>query len=199
MSLTIACVKIGQKYGPEYVRRLQAGVKRHLPPNLGATFVCFTDIAVPGVLSERLPTDLPGWWAKVGLFKLREPMIYFDLDVVITGSLAPLLGWDGFGVIKDWWLPGYNSSVMCLTGKEAHVWDNFAKDPNAAMRHCYLGDQQWVTEQLPDAKTFPPHFFPSYKANKCFDAPPSDAIAVIFHGEPKMHQITTGWVPEHWK
>lgn len=198
--LTIACVKTGSKYSDLYVRRLQAGVKRHLPPALGAEFVCFTDKAVPGVLSEKLPTNLSGWWAKLELFALREPLIYFDLDVVVTGSLAPLVDWDGFGIIKDWWLPGFNSSVMKLTGAEGHVWDNFTSDVDANMRRCYMGDQQWIGEQVPDARTFPKAWFPSYKATPgCQDAVPADAMACIFHGLPKPCQIAEGWVPELWR
>ena len=130
--MLIACVRVGDKYDDIYVRRLQAGVKRHLPPSSGCEFVCFTDKVIEGVLSEKPPADLPGWWAKIGLFKLREPMIYFDLDVVITGNLGPLLEWDGFGIIKDWWQAGFNSSVMKLTGEEGYIWDSFA--PNLVPR-----------------------------------------------------------------
>lgn len=128
-----------------------------------------------------------------------QPIVYMDLDIVITGSLAQLLEWNGFGIIADWWLPGFNSSVMMLTGNEGHVWSNFANNPDAVMRRCYMGDQQWVTEQMPDARTFPAGWFPSYKANKCFDEPPSGALSVVFHGEPKPCQIKSGWVPEYWR
>lgn len=197
--LTIACVKVGSKYSDLYVKRLNAGIRRWMPADVRYEFVCFCDKPIVGVLSESLPARLPGWFSKLELFALREPLLYFDLDVVITGSLQPLLDWDGFGVINDYWMPGYNTSVMKLTGDEHHVWDNFAPDSAANMRRLYLGDQQWVTEQMPGARTFPPHYFPSYKANKCFEAPPSDAMAVVFHGEPKPCQISTGWVPELWR
>ena len=193
---TFACVKAGTKYGADYVLRLQRGINRHLSSRKGHEFVCFTDDPVPGVLCERLPADLPGWWSKIGLFKLREPLVYFDLDVIITGSLDPLLEWDGFGIIRDWWLPGFNSSVMKLTGEEGHVWEDFTAD---AMKRCYMGDQQWITHQMTNARTFPPHWLPSYKANKCQAKAPDDAIAVIFHGVPKPCQIAEGWVPELWR
>ena len=196
--MLICCFKVGNKYGPEYVRKLQAMVKRHLPPNGGHEFVCFTDDAVPGVLSERLPADLPGWWSKIGAYKLREPLICLDLDIVITGSLGPLLAWDGFGIIDDWWMPGFNSSVMVLTGNEGHVWDAFTPD---VMRSRPAGDQQWITEQMPGAKTFPAEWFPSWKANRCgeFGEPLPGSIATIFHGSPKPADIKVGWVPKHWR
>ncbi len=193
---TFACVKAGPKYGAEYVLRLQRGINRGLSSRNGHEFVCFTDDPVPGVLCERLPADLPGWWAKVGLFKLREPMIYFDLDVVITGSIDPLLEWDGFGILSDYWLPGFNSSVMKLTGNEGHVWDDFLPED---MSRLPQGDQQWITEEMSGARTFPREWFPSYKADKCQAKAPDDSIAVIFHGAPKPCQITDGWVPELWR
>jgi hypothetical protein len=190
-----ACVKTGTKYNGEYVRRLQRGVAKHLASRGAHEFVCFTDDPVPGVMCEKLPADLPGWWAKVGLFKLKEPMIYLDLDMVIVGNLQPLLDWEGFGIIKDAWLPGFNSSVMKLTGNETHVWDEFIPED---MVRFQLGDQQWITEQMPNARTFPTEWLPSYKAHKCFEGYPASAIAVNFHGEPKPSQIESGWVKDAW-
>jgi hypothetical protein len=190
----VCCVKMGDKYGPEYVTRLRDGVARHLaaPHN----FVCFTDDPVPGVKCYPLPAELPGWWAKLGLFRLKRPLIYFDLDVVITGDLSPLLKWQSFSAIKDWWLKGINSSVMVLTGNEAHVWDRFKPD---VMDRCYGGDQQWIGEQFPpNLKTFPPHWFPSLKANSCWESAPEGAMAVIFHGNPKPAECG-GWVADAWR
>lgn len=192
----IVCVKTGDKYGPEYVTKLRDGVARHL--NAPHDFVCFTDQPVEGVRCYPLPADLPGWWAKMGLFKLKRKLIYFDLDVVITGDLAPLIAHDGIGIIKDWWLPGFNSSVMKLTGNEGAVWDKFAGAPHDNMRSCPMGDQQFITRHMTGAATFPREFFPSYKANRCQDAPTKGAMAVIFHGEPKPHQCG-GWVADAWR
>lgn len=192
--MLICCVKTGTKYGDEYVRRLQRGVSRHLSDHAEHVFTCFTDSPVEGVLCEDLPAGLPGWWAKLGLFKLREPLIYFDLDVVVTGELTPLLEWDGFGIIRDWWQPGFNSSVMKLTGNEGPVWDQF--QPSDMTR--YPGDQDLISAVMPGGRTFPPQFFPSYKASHCADAAPADALAVIFHGVPKPHQCG-GWVAAAWQ
>lgn len=189
----ICCVRTGDRYGHEYVTRLRDGVARHL--SVPHNFVCFTDDPVPGVKCYPLPADLPGWWSKIGLFKLKRPLIYFDLDVVITGDLSPLLEWQGFGAIKDWWQPGFNSSVMVLTGDETRVWHNFTPD---VMQRYPGGDQQWIGEWFPpNLKTFPPSWFPSLKANSCWEGPPEGAMAVILHGEPKPHQCG-GWVRDLW-
>ena len=193
--MLIACVKTGDKYGPEYVRRLQSGISRHLPKHDGHVFTCFTDNPVEGVLCEELPEALPGWWSKIGLFKLREPLIYFDLDVVITGDLSPLLAWQGFGAIKDWIFHGFNSSVMCLTGNE-NVWDKFH---GVSIDDYPQGDQQFISECIPtEGRTFPAEWFPSYKFQCCQSAPPPGALACIFHGRPKPHECD-GWVSQQWR
>lgn len=193
----IVCVKTGSKYGLEYVTRLQAGVRRHLPESdAGHAFVCFTDAPVAGVDCRPLPRDLPIWWSKLGLFGLNQPLIYFDLDVVIVGALAPLLDWDGFGIIKNPWLKGYNSSVMKLTGAEGHVLDRFVPGIMATMR----GDQDWLNVTMPDAPTFPMQWFPSWKVHRLFmlDAPPQEAIACICHGTPRPHEIDKPWFRDRW-
>lgn len=189
----IACVRTGTKYDDDYVLRLQRGVKRHLPQGYKPTFVCFTNDPVEGVICSPVPDDLPGWWAKLHLFSLGKPLVYFDLDTVIVGDLSPLLEWEGFGIIKDWNLPGYNSSVMKLTGDEGKVWAKFRPGIMTMLR----GDQDWLNLVMPNARTFPREWFPSMKADECWDGPPSGAIAVNFHGFPKPHQCD-GWVKEHW-
>src|SRR5262245_61940013 len=83
--LTIACVlKSGGIYDATWVARLRDGVARHLP--LTHRFVCLSDVEVP---CERIPLehDWPGWWAKVELFKLKAPVLFFDLDTAIVGDL----------------------------------------------------------------------------------------------------------------
>jgi hypothetical protein len=187
----VVCVKNGTKYGPEYVTKLRDGVARHL--NEPHEFVCITDRPVNGVRCWAPTSDLPGWFMKLELFDLNRPLIYFDLDVVITGDLAPLLAWDGFGIIKDWWQDGFNSSVMKLTGNEGHIWKNFRPE----FMGMVAGDQDYITGMMPRAKTFPPEWFPSYKANECQAAIPEKAMAVIFHGNPKPPECG-GWVADNW-
>ena len=189
----VACVKQGEKYGPEYVTRLRDGVARHM--TVPHRFVCFTDTPFDGVECHPLPADLPGWWAKLGLFKLGRRLIYFDLDVVVSGNLTALAGLNRFSIIKDWWLPGFNSSVMVLTGNERSVWSKFRPE---FIPDYPQGDQQWITAQLPDAFTFPPEWFPSFKADKCFESAPEHSKAVIFHGNPKPHELG-GWVADEWR
>lgn len=190
----ICCVKTGTLYGDDYVRNLRDGIARNTGRH---EFVCFTDNPVRGIDCEPLPAALPKWWAKVGMFQLRRALIYCDLDVVIVGSLQPLIEWNGFGVIRNPWLPGFNSSVMKLTGNEGFVWDKFTPGVMASFR----GDQDWLNAVYPDAPTFPHEWFPSWKIGKLFklQAPPKDAIAINMHGFPKPAQLPDGiWVKDYW-
>jgi hypothetical protein len=188
----ICCFKTGTKFGNEYVLRLRDGVRRHSDQDL----VCFTNDPVPGVDCRPLPVDLPKWWCKIGAYMLGQPLICLDLDIVILGSLQPLLEWQGFGTLKNPWLKGYNTSVIKLTGWETDVWSRFTPGVMATMR----GDQDWLNVAMPGAATFPPTWFPSWKVHRLFtlDEPPPGAIACICHGSPRPHQITARWFQNHW-
>lgn len=190
--MLFACVKVGTRYSDDYVLKLKRGVERHLSSDHG--FVCFTDKPIAGVDCEPAIDGLPGWWAKLTLFSLCRPLCYFDLDTVIVGDLARFVEWDGFGTLKDPWLPGYGSGVMKLTGNEYHVWEKFRPGIMTMMR----GDQDWLNIVMPGARTFPPEWFPNFKALDSVEKPPG-AMAVNFNGFPKPRQITSGWVPEHWR
>lgn len=73
-SLTVVCVRWGDKYGPEYVERLASGVRRNLRRHYN--FVCFTDDVLcldrmAGVVARpigALCEGWKGWWHKAFLF-----------------------------------------------------------------------------------------------------------------------------------
>ncbi|CAM9838694.1 unnamed protein product [Discosporangium mesarthrocarpum] len=129
-ALTVACVRWGDKYGPDYVRRLEAGVRRNLTGK-DFRFVCFTDdpaaVEGAGVEARGLPWSAPGlwqgWWHKAWLFSrnsgLHGRVLYLDLDTIIVGSLGDIAGYTGrFGVLSAQGMDnenrdsGFNSSVM---------------------------------------------------------------------------------------
>lgn len=92
-------MKWGKKYGPEYVNRLYAMVRRHLKGDF--RLVCLTDDGV-GIRDEveclpipplNLPAGIPErGWNKLATFSadlhgLRGTALFLDVDVVITGPL----------------------------------------------------------------------------------------------------------------
>lgn len=197
-STRIICVCVGDKYHPRYISMLRDMVDRNL--SIPHTFHVITERDFP----DAIPADpsLPGWWQKVKLFDPALPfskgdrMVYFDLDVAITGDLDELV--ETKGIIRDWNQPGYNSSVMVWDhGEHSNVWTTFN-------HHCMKeldGDQDWITVVSYEAEgwtAFPRDWFLSYRAH-ALDYPPRNCKAVIFHGAPKPHEVTEGWVPQVWK
>lgn len=208
-AVNVVCVKYGTKYGADYVIRLRNMVARHLPR--GHTFTCLTEASVEGISCGALPCDLPGWWAKVGLFKpgvSTGPTFYLDLDVVITAEMKlPELDekvWalDDFSyslltpkpnvdVYTRRLLGGsgtVNSSVMYWRGDVGRkVWDDFKPD---IMNELH-GDQNWITRCLwPDKiSLFPPGLACSFKYH--VDRGVKPAPITVFHGSPKPSDLSS--------
>ncbi len=193
--IQVVCVRVGTLYGPEYVEILRDMVDRNLTEDF--TFHQITDQPeqIDGVNNIAALPRLEGWWQKLALFSPHMPwaegdrVIYFDLDVAITGRLEGLPK----GIIRDWHLPGYNSSVMVWDhGEHRDVWERFIPQ----IKDIHRGDQDWITE-VGGWDTFPPGMFASYRSH-AIDGPPAGAVAVIFHGEPKPPDCG-GWVKDIWR
>lgn len=211
-SLTVACLKWGDKYGVDYVNILRDMVRRNL--TIAHRFVCMTDNP-RGLQCETLPIvpPLPTWWGKVTLFRHHLPgrILYFDLDTVIVGNIDDFAAYEGpFCVIKpfyrDW---GYASGVMSIAPDFGrHVWDAFARDPRAAIARCHReadppwnnGDQRWLELMVPQAdywQSVLPRQLVSYKVH-CGAGVPEGARVVCFHGKPDPHEVPDPWVKDHW-
>jgi uncharacterized Rossmann fold enzyme len=194
--LTVACVKWGDKYPAEYVNILHAMVTKNL--NRPFDFVCLTDN--PEGLDEHIKTvelksELKGWWNKIELFNpalfTKGRILYLDLDVCITGSLDELA--DSHGIIFDWHLPTYNSSVMVWkAGDHSDVYTKFTHE----IADKYHGDQDWITE-LAGWPILPANWCVSYRSH-AQDWPPASAKVVCFHGDPKPHEFPSKWVKSIW-
>ena len=110
----VICMKWGSKYGPEYVNRLYAMVRRHLTGDF--RMVCLTDDA-HGIRTEvacfpipplELPSGIPErGWTKLATFAadlhgLHGTALFLDLDVVIVGPLDGFFTQPGeFVIIHD--------------------------------------------------------------------------------------------------
>lgn len=214
--LTVACVKWGRKYGPDYVSKLRSMVQRNL--SAPHEFACFTDWPSDDFPCRPLLTDLPGWWAKIELFRpglFRGDVLYLDLDVVITGCIDGLVDLLDSDRSKLWALDdfGYpltrprrgigpdmrrllggdgtvNSSVMLWHGNTARaVWDRW----NPAKMDEVHGDQNWITQALwPEINLIPRGWAASYKYGGA-------GVVRVFHGDPKPHQVADDWVRACWR
>lgn len=199
----VACLKVGTMYGPEYVNRLAAMVRRHA--TVPHEFVCLTDNAT-GIDCESCPVGcgLPGWWAKLVLFQPHPRLagarvVFLDLDTVIVGNLDWLLQYNGpFAILRDFYRPtGYGSAVMSIApGFGGHVWQRFTPDVMRLMH----GDQNWLERQVPHAdrwQDIAPGKIGSYKADGLQDGPKGFAVCA-FHGRPKPHEVN-GWICDAWR
>jgi len=155
-------------------------------------------------------------------------LLYFDLDTVIVDNidwivdLSPFYFW----TIKDFrylWRPdiqNLNSSVMYWdTTKWAHVWSNFEQNGanKIANRYQHGGDQEYLTTVIaPEKRQFiDPGRIVSWRwtaldggmnfKNKTYHQPgvgttlASGNSVLVFHGDPKPHEIHDGVIKQHWR
>lgn len=206
--LNVVCIKVGTKYGAEYVNNLQAMVSRYL--TLPHRFLCITDDAA-GVNCETLPPEggLNGWWVKLSLFRenaygLKGHILFLDLDVVIVANIDSLIRpFDFIGLTDFEKQYNINSSVFLLrVGALPKVWSEF--NPYTNQLH---GDQDWISRFVSNERRWLLGLIQSYKhgvmrrqgkRDPTLYAGPREAKIVVFHGEPKPHEIG-GWVEEAWK
>jgi hypothetical protein len=185
--ITVACVNV-QNYegrGEEYVAKMQSMVARHLKqPH---RFECIRT------------SDKPGWWAKIDLFqpgRFSGRVVYFDLDTVIVGSLDALVQHKGTVHLTDWGWPKnmYGNAIMVWdAGEHEEIYTRYT--PAVAKR--LRGDNDWMFE-LGGWDRLPKGLNVSYRYESKA-APPAGAVTVSMHGRPKCHEITWGWVPQHWR
>lgn len=180
-----------------------------MPPDVEFSFTCFTEDhtgLLPKINVMPLPNWLKGWWNKLYLFKNKlfndgERILYFDLDTVITGSIKSLVEYKGpFAILRDFYRPdGLQSSVMSwVAGEQKHIWQS-----HQAAGHPEVegGDQAWIERTIGDYDLWQdicPDEFVSYKVH-CLRGLPSKANVVIFHGEPRPHEVRNGWMDTIWK
>ena len=213
--ITVACVRTGTRYGPEYVYRLQAGVQRYLKRPF--QFVCLTDR--PNDLTVNTidisADNLPGWWGKMALFRLAavsaNRVLYFDLDTVICGDLGPLADINTyFGICENFtrlagcttWPCRYGSCVMTFNaGYGWPIWKEFAANRQNYMDKAgQYGDQRAIEMLAPAAtllqSVLPPRYFLGYR--DITETKPANCSIVVFAGRSKPHNCETKWITSEW-
>lgn len=219
--ITVACVlKMTERrngighagYSWPWVVKLARGVRKHL--DLPHRFVCLTD-DLPQVSSEvhviPLRHGWPGWWSKLELFRpnvFDGPVVYLDLDTIVTGDLRPLLQWgDRFVMAQDFYGGGHCSTAMAWRGDYSGVYHHFRQNSEqvigdyTARVDGRIGDQAYIEDRLKveghDLRTFPLGLVASFKKD-ARGGKPEGAAVVAFHGRPKCDDPATGWAYEEW-
>ena len=180
-------MKWGRKYGPDYVNRLYAMVRRHLRGDF--SFVCLTDDG-EGIRSEvqclpippldlEVPAGQPDRaWKKLTTFEqnlhgLQGTALFLDLDVVVVGSLDAFFEQPGeFLIIHDYARPwrteritGNSSVYRFELGAHADVLAHFRANMDAVQarfrnEQAYLSDFMHAQGKL---QYWPDAWCPSFK------------------------------------
>jgi hypothetical protein len=224
---TVICTKWGTKYGVDYLNRLASMVRRNTARK--TRLICFTDDgrgADPWVTIAPLPSiNLPERealtpWRKLSLWQyplvdLEGDVLFFDLDLVITGSIDDFFDYmpGRYCVAQNWTQlnqkVGNTSVYRFPVGKMSHIYDDFNADPDAILSR-YRIEQQYISAVTDDQVFFPREWCLSFKHSllpmwplRFFVAPPLPAgtKVVAFHGKPDPHEARDGiWpVSASWK
>lgn len=210
--LHLCCVQTGnyQGRGAEYVNNLFDMVRRNLPAGMEGEFVCFTDDLSldyhEDITTRGLPQGLEGWWNKLalfqdGLFPKGDRVVYFDLDTLIIGALDEIVAYEGpFAMLRDFYRQGGGQSSVMLwrAGFGHHLWNEYVAA--GFPTHDLGGDQSWIEKRVSPEwlQDLFPGDFVSFKAD-CGKYPPKGSKVIVFHGNPRPHEVLDGWVPDVWK
>ena len=178
----------------------------------------------PGIAGPR-----KSWWYKLQMFDpdhFQGRLLYFDLDVVIMGNLDWMLELDTeyFWAIRDfrhhfrgaWW--SVNSSIMIWdTGRLAYVWQDFCTHNIQAITRQHAGDQDYLNRVIDDKVR---RYLDSNKVRswrweikdggmdfkrRTYRRPdagsivPPDTAVMVFHGQPKPHEIQDPVISTNWR
>lgn len=178
--LNILTLKVGDKYGPEYVNKLYKNIKKNT--SVDFDFYCYTedsselhsDIKIIN-LKER--PDVIKQWYKIDFHNmpqfLGQKCLILDIDLLINSNLDELLGFDlpanHFGVFEIWWNWGYckynGGFQMFHQGDTKHLYDKFYENPQYWQEYYIKigkaeppvnGEQNFICEHL----KIPVHSFP---------------------------------------
>jgi hypothetical protein len=195
--ISIATVlRSGGDYRAEHVRALADMCRRFAPEH---RFVCLTDQCFAfahswDIDARPLKHDWAGWWAKMELFTLPGPVLFFDLDTVLRRDITPLVELvrdEEFAILRDFYRGRTNrhamqSSMMWWSGDQSRLTARFAADP----RFYLGGDQEWLEQHYDRPATYWQDVCP--KAIGSFKASPrtEQERVIIFHGQPRPWQQT---------
>lgn len=208
--LFVVCVEMWSKFPEHYVHRLRAMVNRHLWTDY--KFVVITDQPNryngigSGIWAVEPTRSLPGWYSKINLFDpdtfpAGSRVIYFDLDVVISGPLNPLAACEEpFIMIREFNakpLSGHNSSVM--SWQVPYTSEIFTKFEDDWVRRSW-GDQECIWAIMGNERIWdwPDEWVKSYKYHGR-GRPHPPAPITVFHGDPKQDAVADSWVVEEWR
>ncbi len=213
----------GDKYSPEYVRKLKNSLLRNVKQEFH--FIVMSDqkldfldtapIQYPkGVTLDRncfvrLQTFSREWQQSEGI-EIGDKILSIDVDCVVTGELDPLVDTDNKFMIMqggNFQPCPYNGALQLLTvGHHRDVWDDFTIDRASQVPfHEWPDDQGWLWHMIPNAagwKCGPEHgVYVFHKPGwpERSDNLPEGARVVAFAGKRSPAKFEhLPWIGKHW-
>lgn len=213
----VICISWGTKYGAPFINRLYASVKRNITPPF--TFTCFTDSReglnpeilcedLPPLGIENMPTGTMGIWQKSRLWgeslgSLRGPVLFLDLDLVITGSLDDFFTIgkaDDIVLARNQTTPferlGQTSVFRFPVGKLVPIQEKFRANPQA-IADQYNFEQRYVTRNAPGGiKFFPRRHVLHFKQDCRWPFPLNYFLAPSLPSNARIVLFPRGFHPE---
>lgn len=230
-----ACLIHSTGYDWTYVERLYRMLKSNTNREVRLHVYTEGDRPVPLHMIKHPLTEWAGvggpkksWWYKMQLFNSEHhqgPLLYFDLDVVITRSIDWIWNQDlrYFWTLHDFrylWRPhwkGMNSSVMFWDTRQwSTIWQQFQSVDMKSLFRRHQGDQDYLNTVIPveDLKFLDKEKVKSWRwqikdggidpKSKRYLRPDAGSVldprtsVMIFHGNPKPHQIHDPVVTRYW-
>ena len=177
----------------------------------------------PGVSGPK-----KSWWYKIQLFNnthISGPLLYMDLDVVLAQNIDWIWELDTqfFWAVHDFrrlWRPswgGLNSSIMYWnTEKWGQIWENFKSKNIASTIKQFHGDQDFLNTQFTENQLcfFDNSLIKSWRwqlkdgglnpKTRLYNKPgagtllDSNTAIMIFHGDPKPHEVHDTVIKTLW-
>jgi hypothetical protein len=225
---TVICIKWGTRYGASYVNNLASMIRRNTkrPTRL----ICFTEDPAgidPTVGIAPLPTfpNIPErvqWtgWRKLSLWQypladLQGDVLFFDLDVVITGNIDGFFDFEPgrYAVAENWSEMNQNIGNTTVyrfpAGKMTAIYEDFNREPEKFLTK-YRNEQKYISGEAADMVFWPAEWTVSFKHNliprwplNFFLTPklPPETKLVAFTGKPDPDDARDGkWpVTAAWK
>ncbi len=210
MTIALVC-RSGGIYTPSWVGKLVAALAVYAP---GEKVVCLTDFDEVPCEKIALRHNWPGWFAKCEMF---EPgvlpdgqCVYLDLDVVVTGPLAPLLAIkpEFAGLRGLWGADDVNTSVLSFQAggpTATRIWNGFSAQPEHWIKTCH-SDQDFITNEVYGSTPrlqdlLPNRFVRSYKEDcTSMTAVPEGLSLCVCHGSPKAPDFAPHyWLRKAWE
>jgi hypothetical protein len=177
----------------------------------------------PGIAGPK-----KSWWYKMQMFepgRISGRLLYFDLDTVIVDNIDWIHDLDSryFWSIRDFrhlWRPswkGMNSSVMLWdTAKFGWIWKDFQKNDVKTQIRLFHGDQDFLNSVLTerDLKFMDESLIKSWRwqikdggmdmKTRVYRRPDAGSVLLpgvkilIFHGNPKPHDVHDHVIESNW-